>query len=594
MYKLNLRDWSRVKGRRPTYKSGDARVQFVSFRNPSAQVVSDAAPEVSLEKGIHQRESISLAARPSEPSILTLARAAARNLKLPKPTLPEQRALLCISLLREGETLTALTDFRRLIGSLPRDERYYWIGTFYTLLLPPKVRREQAAYFTPPYLAEAVINLAIDAGFDPIRHKVLDPAAGGAAFLSTVAGRKLQLGLTGDAAASGLHGIEIDPGLAAISRALIADRIGRSAPQNLITVCDALTTRPWGSYDLIVANPPYGRITPDDLADKRWQKVAYSGHINKYAVFADFSLKAAKKGGVVALVIPSSFRAGPFYDLLRSHIRAHAEVLAIGTVASRDGIFADVAQDVSVIVLRKGEPHAPATLVSFPTLPPPAKDMIRRATLPLDPKLPWPTPTASDRHIGGACLADYGVDARTGYFVWNREGERLVAEARPNAYPLVWAKNVKAGCLCAPAGKYGDKIDFVTFVSKSQAIIRTPAAVLQRTTNDKQPRRLIGALVNPNVVRTWGGFVTENHTIVLTSKSFARLKLVVALLNTEAVDDRYRKVSGTAAISVTLLRSLDLPPLDRFKSALELSGGNAEAAAKLAYASAPLRNGSKT
>ena len=577
-----------------TYKSVDARVRSVSFSNPSALVVSDASADVSLEKGNSQRTSISLAARPVEPSILTVARAAARNLKSLKPAAPEQRALLCLSLLGAGETPTALSDFKRLIGALPCDEQHYWIGTFYTLLLPRRARREQAAYFTPPYLAEAVIDLAIDAGFDPVRHKVLDPAAGGAAFLSTVAGRKLQLGLTGDAAASGLHGIEIDPGLAAISRALVADRVGRSAPEELITVCDALTTHPCASYDLVVANPPYGRIAPGDLEDKRWQKVAYSGHINKYAVFADLSLSAAKKGGVVALVIPSSFRAGPFYDLLRSHIRAQGEVLVIGTVASRDGIFADVAQDVSVIIVRKGEAHAPATLVSFPTLPPPAKGTIRRAALPLDPKLPWPTPTASDRHIGGACLADYGVDVRAGYFVWNREGERLVAEARPNAYPLVWAKNVKAGCLCAPAGKYGDKIDFVTFVSNSQAIIRTPAAVLQRTTNDKQPRRLVGALVNPNVVRTWGGFVTENHTIVLTSKSFVRLKLVVALLNTEAVDDRYRKVSGTAAISVTLLRSLDLPPLDRFKSALELSGGNAEAAAKLAYASAPLRNGSKT
>jgi adenine-specific DNA-methyltransferase len=127
----------------------------------------------------------------------------------------------------------------------------------------------------------------------------------------------------------------------------------------------------------------------------------------------------------------------------------------------------------------------------------------------------------------------------------------------------------------------------VTFEEESAAIIRSPAAVLQRTTNDKQPRRLVAAIVDPDVVRDWGGFVTENHTIVLTGKSHARLRLVVALLNTKAVDDRYRKVSGTAAISVTLLRALDLPLLDRFKAALD-STGDAEVAAKIAYSNTAL------
>jgi adenine-specific DNA-methyltransferase len=478
------------------------------------------------------------------------------------------------------------------MSTLPRDVQHYWIGTFYTLLLPAKARREQAAYFTPPYLAEAVIDLAIDAGFDPARQRVLDPAAGGAAFLSTIVGRKLRLGLRGPAAALDLHGIEIDAGLALISRALVADKIGGPAPRKLITVRDALSTRPRACYDLVVANPPYGRITPGDLAGNRWEKVSYSGHINKYAVFVDFCLQAAKKGGIVALVIPSSFRAGPLYDLLRRHIRAEGEVLAIGTVAGREGVFADVEQDVSVVVVRKGKPHSPGTLVNFPVLPPPLRDKVRQSVLPSNPRLPWSTPGASDRYLGGACLDDYGVTARVGYLVWNRERERLITNARRNAYPLIWAKNIRAGRLCTPAGKNGDEMDFVMFDGDSQAIVRTPAAVLQRTTNDQQPRRLIAALVEPGIVRKWGGFVTENHTIVLTSKTFARLRLVVTLLNTKEVDDRYRKVSGTAAISVTLLRSLDLPPLDKFRDALKSTGGDAEAAAKLAYSSSALRKGS--
>jgi adenine-specific DNA-methyltransferase len=558
--------------------------QTVLFDRTSARGVPDGGSGVSKTEADKRLAHPETTTGSPDPSFLNVVRATARRLQPRRPVSNENRAQLCLSLLKPDAGPPALAEFKELIDGLPVGERHYWIGTLYTLLLPPKARRDQAAYFTPPYLAEAVLDLAIEAGFDVLRHKALDPAAGGAAFLSTIAGRRLALGLPAAKAASGLWGIEIDPGLAEISRGLVADRIGLKVSNGLISVGDALAVRPRACYDLVIANPPYGRISPSDIPNRQWINVAHSGHVNKYAVFADLSLRFAKNGGVVALVLPSSFRAGPLYDRLRSYIRSQGEVLAIGTVASRDGIFADVAQDVSVIVVRKGDPHPSSGLVSFPSLEIAATSTALRRPLPTDPKLPWPMPSAGDDRVGGSCLADYGIEVRAGYFVWNREGERLVTRASCKSFPLIWAKNVKVGALCCPAGKDGKRADFVTFESESQAIVRTPAAVLQRTTNDKQPRRLVAAVVNPKVVRKWGGFVTENHTIVLRTQTLAKLKLAVALLNTKAVDDRYRRVSGTAAVSVTLLRSLDLPSPERFKTALERAGGDAESAAVTAYA----------
>jgi adenine-specific DNA-methyltransferase len=49
------------------------------------------------------------------------------------------------------------------------------------------------------------------------------------------------------------------------------------------------------------------------------------------------------------------------------------------------------------------------------------------------------------------------------------------------------------------------------------------------------------------------------------------------------VDQRYRRVSGTAAVSVTLLRQLDLPSPSAFASALVDANGDAELAALTAY-----------
>ncbi|MEC5414403.1 hypothetical protein VSX63_22960, partial [Aurantimonas sp. C2-4-R8] len=54
---------------------------------------------------------------------------------------------------------------------------HYWIGTLYTLMLSAKVRRSQATYFTPPAVADATVDLAIEVGFDLGRDDVLDPAS---------------------------------------------------------------------------------------------------------------------------------------------------------------------------------------------------------------------------------------------------------------------------------------------------------------------------------------------------------------------------------------------------------------------------------
>lgn len=522
----------------------------------------------------------------SKTTLLARARLAARDLARDAGS-AQARADASLELLSDIGSDNRLEAFRMALHALPVDERHYWIGTLYTLMLPSKVRRSQATYFTPPAVADAVVDFAIEAGFDLSSDDVLDPAAGGAAFLSTIAGRMASSGLAAEEIAYRLNGIEIDAGLATLSRRLIAERLKAPLRRDVIVVGDALRVPIPASYGLVIANPPYGRMSMEEVRGRAWRRVSHSGHINKYALFTELCFRNAKPGGIVALVIPSSFRSGPLYDRMRRFIRSQGEVLIIGSIAGRDGVFVDVAQDVSVLVVRKGKAHRPEARVRFPVIDTtPAATRVVEQVLPLKPDDAWPLPAVDPETIGGATLADYGVTVRSGYFVWNRERPRLVTRLQGlTGFPLVWAKNVRSGQPCWPAGKKGTEMDFVTFTEESAAVIRSPAAVMQRTTNDKQPRRLVAAVVDPAVVARWGGFVTENHTIVLTADDPNRLALAVALLNTGTVDQRYRRVSGTAAVSVTLLRQLDLPSPAAFEDALRNGDGDIEAAAIAAYRS---------
>ena len=145
----------------------------------------------------------------SKATLLAYARVAARDLGR-EATSPQARADACLELLADIGVDDRLEPFRKALHALRVDERHYWIGTIYTLMLPAKVRRSQATYFTPPAVADAVVDFAIEAGFDLSSDDVLDPAAGGAAFLSTIAGRMTSAGLGAREVAYRLNGIEID------------------------------------------------------------------------------------------------------------------------------------------------------------------------------------------------------------------------------------------------------------------------------------------------------------------------------------------------------------------------------------------------
>jgi adenine-specific DNA-methyltransferase len=476
---------------------------------------------------------------------------------------------------------------RRQLARLPRDERHYWVGTFYALLLPAAERRSKATYFTPPHLARSIVALACKHGFDIKKHTAIDPAAGGAAFLSTLASQMRVSGLDAASIAKRLTGVELDRGLAVLSETLIGDQLGTVIKKGaIVTVGNSLNRRSKMRFDLVLANPPYGRIALDATSKRQWKDVCHPGHINKYALFAKLCFELVKPNGLVGLVLPSSFVAGPLYDKLRAFLRQHGEILVLGSVAYRNDVFIDVDQDISVVILRAGQAHRVTTPVVFGAFERGQAFKAKTAAdLPIEPKEPWVIPASvSGTVVGGATLDDYGVTVRAGYFVWNREKKRMFTRRRRKLHiPLIWAKNIRAGKLCSPkAKKRARGIDYVNFEEESSAIVRKSALVMQRTTNNSQDRRLIAACVDPFVVQKWGGFVSENHTIVISGDDAATINALCALLNSKAVDARYRQLSGTASISVTLLRQLDLPSPQALTAALARNK-NTEQAIEQAY-----------
>ena len=173
--------------------------------------------------------------------------------------------------------------------------------------------------------------------------------------------------------------------------------------------------------------------------------------------------------------------------------------------------------------------------------------------------------------------------------MWNREQHRyrIGRKPRANEVPLFWAHNVRANEKCLPQDGGGD-IGFAKIPKTSTAILHSDAIILQRTSNRRQKRRLIGAMIRHAGVIGGRGFVTENHTIVIVpdpaKSQQLPIRMVCRLLNTMAVDARFRRMSGSVSVSTKALRDLPLPTAADVRRFFKAGGGSDDQAADAAYA----------
>ncbi len=485
-------------------------------------------------------------------------------------------------------------EIRDFFDGLPPNDKHYWIASYYALLMPQKKRRKLAAYFTPPHLARYAIEKLLRLGIRPGASRILDPSSGGAAFLVPLAhaiaqdARKRQLDprATLTSIQETIAGIEIDRSLVKLSELLLADLLANELSTTRrklripITNGDTLeTVEPTPSYDAVIGNPPYGRIfQPTKALLSRYAKVISAGYVNKYALFVQRAIAWTRPGGVICLIVPMSFLGGPYFAALRKHILEQAVVISLDPIEERSDLFMDVLCDVCVLTLRKKGPgqlpvvptsslvgtNQPLQPIGFLDVPNEPTDRIWA--------LPDDSGNAAFFAVEGSSLLEYGYMVKTGYFVWNREQDRYREGQLPrkNEVPLYWAHNVKPNCVADPLAEDATSqkpVGFVRLERGSSAVVTSDAILLQRTSNRRQKRRLIAGLVFQKHVLGGAGFVSENHTIIVVPQSgvvpTVPLRTLCRLLNSAAVDARFRRISGTVSVSVAALRALPLPPASR-------------------------------
>jgi adenine-specific DNA-methyltransferase len=467
---------------------------------------------------------------------------------------------------------------------LPLLEALHWLTGLYSGLLLPETRSRLGAFYTPPTLAARLLDQAEEAGLDWSTARVLDPAAGGSAFLIEAAIRmRAALGECDAAFALAqigvrLKGFELDRNAARVGQRALEIALGdlaaaakRSMP-TIVEQCDSLARAPRAEFDLVVGNPPYGRVSLSAEQRRQFSRSLY-GHANLYGVFTDLALRWAKPNGLVAFLTPTSVLSGQYFSALRSVLASEAPPVAIDFVHARRGVFEDVQQETMLAVYRKGSARQRAQIHYIYVETPTETRIVRNGTVGLPERAsePWLAPRSPEHALlisraerMPTRLRDLGYRVATGPLVWNRFKKQLRDEAFGNrAHPLVWAEAVGTdGSFRHRAEKKNHSLFFELGSRDDWLLVKDAAVLIQRTTAKEQRRRIIAAELPADFVANHNGVVIENHLNMVVPVGTPKVPptVLACLFNSEVVDQLFRCISGSVAVSAFELESLPLPP----------------------------------
>ena len=170
------------------------------------------------------------------------------------------------------------------------------------------------------------------------------------------------------------------------------------------------------------------------------------------------------------------------------------------------------------------------------------------------------------RRAGGlSCrLVDYGYTVSTGPLVWNRHKPSLRDRLGEGRYPLIWAEPVRPdGVFEFRAKRRHHKPYFEPEPRERWVVTKFPCVLLQRTTAKEQCRRLIAAELPATFIEEHGSVVVENHLNMIKPQGGAPRVTPAALavlLNSDVVDQVFRCINGSVAVSAYELEALPVPP----------------------------------
>lgn len=412
--------------------------------------------------------------------------------------------------------------------------------------------RTWSQYRTPNLIAE---HLAAGLCTWASRHvHVLDPGAGDGVLGFAVALRMFDEGLAQEVT---LTMVEAEPTMheRLVQRAAAMEQQHQGL--RCVVATDFLLWRATEAPDIVVCNPPYGKISPDDERG--------GTATNLYVRFMLHALAQLAPGGRARFIVPRSFTSGPLFARARAELKRLAVLERVHLFDSRR-VFDDVLQELLLVDYAVGSEPSPYVVVTSSR---DGDDLGQARVLQVPRRLVehdgavWLPTTPEQLRV---VAAGHGVKERldsqrlqvsTGRVIPFRAREHLRREQEAGTVPLLWMQHVRNGQVSWPLGASFAKPEHV---SRAATKLLVPAAnyvLVRRVSAKEDARRIVAApLMAGQFEAELLGL--ENHLNYITRPGMtsSEARELAEYLSSDMIDSYVRAGNGNTQISAAELLSL--------------------------------------
>ena len=335
-----------------------------------------------------------------------------------------------------------------------------------------------------------------------------------------------------------------------------------------------ITSQPFGgffqqdaSYDLVIGNPPYKKLSADSPEAIHMKEVCY-GAPNLYFLFMAMSVQQLKDDGQLVYIIPRSWTSGAYFECFRKWLFARTVIEHIHLFGSRDKVFngESVLQETMIIKVRKTRQKPEDIKMTFSE----TSDFTNISAI----AVPYDTVVAKNSYVYlvtnqkeieclnslkslHSTLVTDGWKMKTGLVVDFRTREALRNDAcAPNTYPLLYSQHIRDGKIVWPVGKENE---YICTSRKAFLQANTNYVLVKRFTAKEERRRLQCGIYLKREHPEYKFISTQNKVNYILCKEEDEALGVYCLLNSSIYDLYYRILNGSTQVNSTEINNMPVP-----------------------------------
>lgn len=328
-------------------------------------------------------------------------------------------------------------------------------------------------------------------------------------------------------------------------------------------------------YDIIISNPPYKKISKNDIESKIMSEVIY-GQPNIYFLFMAMSMKLLKENGEMIFIVPRSWTSGAYFKKFRERFLDTMKLTNIHLFVSRDKVFdrEKVLQETMILRAEKinseiekieisqsysNNDFAKITRFNIDYNVCVEKDNERYVYLPVNNE---DIEVIKFVNKFKCTLTDIGLKLKTGLTVDFRNKEYLEKIPNDKNVPLFSSIHFKNGIIDFPCNN--DNLQYINKNNTSLLQKNTNYLFIKRFTSKEEKRRIQPAIFFKDDYKNYDYISTENHINFIDKIDDGEIENnliygLYGLYNSTIYDKYYRILNGSTQVNATEINNIPIP-----------------------------------